>query len=113
MSQAAELAQVADVLAEHAGIDYADDAYYCIGCLESLGMAIPGVERRWAEHVAEVVAGTLRARVHGAAETAINSVYGTDDRHSYMGLVIARKALDGTPLPWSYPPASTGGQNDA
>ena len=44
----------------------------------------------------------LRDRIHEAATTAINSAYGTDDRHAYMGWRIAINVVNGTPLPWSY-----------
>lgn len=54
---------------------------------------------------------TVEAAVRQAAETAINSVYGTDDRHAYMAMKIADTAVRGTPLPWKYqaprtPPAA-------
>jgi hypothetical protein len=44
----------------------------------------------------------LRDRIHEAATTALNSVYGTDDRHAYIGWRIAINVVNGTPLPWNY-----------
>jgi hypothetical protein len=55
------------VLKDHAGVDYADDMYYCLGCLETLGIAM-GVETRWAEHVADELAKVERKRAAKAAE---------------------------------------------
>lgn len=95
------MTDLADVLAQHPGLDYADEEYYCLGCLEGLGRH-GGVERRWAEHVEAEVAKVLVPLIHELARTAINTVYGTDDRHAFMGLRIAQAAVAGTPLPWRY-----------
>lgn len=48
----------------------------------------------------------MLAAIQHAAMTAINSVYGTDDRHAYMALRIAENVIDGKPLPWRYPPGT-------
>lgn len=80
----------------------------CAGCSWTHDIAGTSDSRSWirahAEHLAEEMATALSdpliSRIHQAAEAAINSVYGTDDRHAYMGLRIAQRAVDGTPLPW-------------
>lgn len=61
-SHESEITQtVTDALKDHVGIDWADDEYYCLGCLEGMGRAV-GAETRWAEHAAEVVVKALSER---------------------------------------------------
>jgi hypothetical protein len=64
----------------------------------------PAGDRMWTDlqDVLEVIKERHWLAVHENASVAINSVYGTDLRHSYMALRITRAAFDGEPLPWDW-----------
>lgn len=64
------------------------------------------------DHMAPPEKLALLAAIREAATTALNSVYGTDDRHEYMALRIADSAVNGTPLPWRYPPSTLPGKTN-
>lgn len=59
-----------------------------------------GQADRDAGQVTDAMVEALAKDIHETATLAINTVYGTDDRHAYMGLRIAQKVTEGIPLPW-------------
>lgn len=42
----------------------------------------------------------LHKRIREAVTTAVNSAYGTDDRHELLGAAVADLVVDEKPLPW-------------
>lgn len=42
----------------------------------------------------------LVEKIRTSAELALNSAFGTDDRHGQLGIYIAENVVYDTPLPW-------------